>query len=264
MVGTPDEELRKSLEGTYRARREDRERSNEALATGRASPDPEPPPAPPPQPPPHDASIAGTARDRHLGRDIKRGIFVILVLAGIAWFFSDRPGGPVMPGHQAQLVNALKDARARYKAASSNQYLQDTIWNERERMLCDFVRTGGTSARDWIGRVKSVRDPWPFANDPPGTWADVQVEIGPDIVLETGGGSIAEKDRPDKTNIRKGTPLFNTVSTLRQGEAVVFSGQFVLRDDGERKGCLAPRGFTRQGRMDEPWMLFRFEQMARR
>ena len=37
------------------------------------------------------------------------------------------PAGMVTPERQAQLVNALKDARARYKAASNNQQIEESL-----------------------------------------------------------------------------------------------------------------------------------------
>jgi F0F1-type ATP synthase membrane subunit b/b' len=52
---------------------------------------------------------------------------VALVLALLVALIAYEPAGPVMPGRQAQLVNALKDARARYEAASSNQQIEESL-----------------------------------------------------------------------------------------------------------------------------------------
>jgi hypothetical protein len=137
-----------------------------------------------------------------------------------------------VPAAQRALSNILSKYTKPYEAAFSNAVLQRKIASAFHKEFCDAIPRGRVSG--WIADVKSVDDDTPNKGIKLELW--VQTDSFKGLlweVLELGnyypnGAYGDENMQPHSPTIFPvGSPLYNTASTLVDGDTVVFGGTFV-------------------------------------
>jgi hypothetical protein len=145
--------------------------------------------------------------------------------------------GEKLPADEAAFIRVNADAAQRWDDAPNN-IQREPMRAARDSSLCAMP----SDVTAWSGTVQRV-----------GTYItneiSFEVRIGSDITLRTEGEIM-----DDGSKIIRGTPLAQTVVTLREGQRVKFSGHF-LRDE---KGCLQEASFTDSGSLHNPEFLFAF------
>ena len=160
----------------------------------------------------------------------------------------------VHESRQHELRYTLSKFRSSYRAATSNDLLQNTITDERNKFLCSFIG-GEPKVQDWTGRIKSIRQGL-------STLGAYGLNVSIDeamtfLTLETYGGAPGERDMEKfgtPSNIQPGSPLAGALAGLKPGDHITFSGEFIL----DRNGCAIERSVNTRGSFDRPQLLFRF------
>lgn len=135
--------------------------------------------------------------------------------------------------------------------AIQNEFQQNAVIETWEKALCDLARNA--TVKDWLGRVYDVHETWDRN-------ASLNVEIHDRIWLETYGSAIAEKEN-GPSNIKKETELYDTVTSLKKGDRIIFSGEFISSKGDYKRGCVTERSLTRSGAIREPEFIFRFDRI---
>ena len=154
---------------------------------------------------------------------------------------------------QHELRYTLSKFRTSYRAATSNDLLQNTITDDRNKFLCSFIG-GEPQVQDWTGRIKSIRQGLSTL----GYGLVVSIdEAMTFLTLETYGGAPGERDMENlgsPSNIQPGSPLAGALAGLKPGDHITFSGEFII----DKNGCAIERSVNTRGSFDRPQLLFRF------
>jgi hypothetical protein len=127
-----------------------------------------------------------------------------------------------VPSAQRALSNILSKYSRLYDAAP-NDIQKSKILSSYRQKFCANLPRGGVSG--WVGDVWKINDNTPNK----GIYLDMEVSI--ENLQTSADGALGiglwlgNSDASD--SLRVGSPLYNTASTLRNGDAVIFSGAFV-------------------------------------
>jgi hypothetical protein len=86
-------------------------------------------------------------------------------------------------------------------------------------------------------------------------WGQVKISLAPDIRVKTWNNDLS--DSASHTLIDPSSSLFGTVSQMRKGDQVVFSGAFFPSE----VDCVTETSISIQGSMTDPEFLFRFSSV---
>lgn len=157
------------------------------------------------------------------------------------------PVKPALPATEAAFVSAIEQARADYRAASTD-FQKGATRPARMKAICKAVPD--TTVSNWVGTISTLST----NNDGKGV---IAIEVARDIALKTWNNSLS--DIGDKTLIEPGTPLFQTLGTLKTGDVVVFSGTFAKSESD----CYRETSITLDGSMRDPEFVMRFRSIAK-
>lgn len=154
------------------------------------------------------------------------------------------------PDLQTQLVAAANNGTAAFRAAGRDEFAQGATRPARRQAICATPLARQQVVRDWVGQVKTRST----NNEGKGVLA---ISIGPDVSVKTWNNSLS--DIGDRTLIEPGSPVFNIMGTLRDGDWVRFSGRFF----SDPTDCIREPSLTIRGTMTSPEFIFRFEDVRR-
>lgn len=147
---------------------------------------------------------------------------------------------------QTKFVDAALQGRADYENAD-NELQEGAAINQRNQKMCDFL--GDARVEGWQGKVITL--------DSNGDgYGVVELEIADDIKVATWNNAFS--DIADGTLIKPG-PLYDTIITLKEGDIVSFSGQFM--DSGD--ACVNDSALTKRGGATSPDFIFKFSDIAK-
>jgi len=150
-----------------------------------------------------------------------------------------------MPPDQVAFINQINNYASQYRAAESskNDILMNRVFNDRKKYLCSII----PEVSNWIGEVKSVQTSLgSFVHD-----------VKPVYVRSSVGGFGFSSDNVAYTEKEKALPLseaevnpelYKTITRLKNGEHIRFSGVLGHHDDG----CVMELSLTQHGGMTDP------------
>lgn len=180
----------------------------------------------------------------------------MLIIAGLVLyhfdFFSDNSNekskiSENMPKKEYQFIDIVKNAVDK-SGRASNDLQKSAIKTERTEGVCGLIK-GDLSAVNWVGKVAKLDS----NNDGKGV---LVIEISKNISLKTWNNSLS--DGRDKTLIEKDSELFQKALSLKKGDLVKFSGNFIHSDDD----CIREASVTLSGGVDSPDFIFKFRDIS--
>lgn len=160
-------------------------------------------------------------------------------LAGISLWGERDPEPPV---RQQEFLAAVQAAQRVADDANDVQLVQAKI--DRDATFCAGVdpsraRAADLAVEDWWGRVEDIRTG--MGSDE----AELRVRLDHDVEL------LVDSEVPGD-GVQPGTPLYEAVSELEDGEEVLVSGRFVADPDG----CLEERSLRLRNSLLTPDFAF--------
>lgn len=146
------------------------------------------------------------------------------------------------PTEQKEFVNIVNESRTAYKAAS-NDMAKGGVRSDRKDAICRLLTPG--HKENWVGVIESLDS----NSEGKGI---LSVSIGNDITLETWNNALS--DIASNTLINTKSNLFQIVSTMQEGDHIVFSGSF-LRSNID---CVEEQSLTLNGSLSSPSFTFKF------
>lgn len=151
------------------------------------------------------------------------------------------------PEDQKAFVAAIAASREVYDEAT-NDLLKSSERKTRAKALCDIV---GKSVEGWVGEIYDLTT----NGDGNGV---LRLELEGDVWVGTFNNAFS--DTGSDTLIPMDSELFKVLTTMANGQKVIFSGKF-FKDDGNAD-CLQEKSLTEMGAMTEPEFLIRFSEVA--
>ncbi len=147
-----------------------------------------------------------------------------------------------LPKPEAALIRAVSDGRRAY-ASGANDMAKGAARPERAKAVCAALPS--LNVAGWRGTVETLST----NGDGKGI---LGVRLAPHVTVSTTNNDLS--DAIEHTLIAPGSALFKAAIGLHEGEAVVFSGQF-LRSATD---CIEEDSVTLEGSIDDPDYSFRF------
>lgn len=154
------------------------------------------------------------------------------------------------PTQQAEFLRVIERYKAAYDAAS-NDMARGAVRPQRANAICALIRS--SEIRDWVGTVKKLSS----NGDGKGV---LEIALNDHTTVKTWNNAVS--DSSDNTLIVPGSAVHNAAVTLRQGQAVTFSGRFIGRGRSTDTDCLRESSLTMQGSMTDPEWIFKFTAIA--
>jgi hypothetical protein len=156
------------------------------------------------------------------------------------------PALPV-PSDQARFISAVVAARTAYKSAP-NELAAGGIRNSRQQAICSALMD--QSAPGWVGKIRKLTS----NGDGKGV---ISVELAPDIHVSTWNNALS--DIGDHTLIDPNSSMFKSLSTMKVGDVVKFSGRF----SPSKTDCVGEQSVTLAGSMTDPAFTMRFTSISK-
>jgi hypothetical protein len=146
---------------------------------------------------------------------------------------------------QVRMVEIIEEHKGKYDAAI-NDLQRGNVKVERDEAICSALASNRVS--NWSGVVKKL-----------GANSDglgyLQISVGKNISLETWNNAFS--DAFDNTLIERNTGLYSDLLSLKEGQTVRFSGEFVT----SRQSCIYTKNLTEFFGVNRPEFLFRFTEV---
>ena len=150
-----------------------------------------------------------------------------------------------LPVDQVRFIAIAKEHAASYQA-SPNDLAKGGVRNTRKVALCNALRS--RQIEDWVGTIYKLSS----NNEGKGV---LTVQLSDDIYLKTWNNNFS--DIGDQTLIDPNSSLFITLSSLKSGTAIKFSGSFIPSDTD----CVREGSLTQSGSMTEPEFIMKFTKI---
>jgi hypothetical protein len=160
-------------------------------------------------------------------------------------------GGTLSPSDQDRFVKVIDDYAARYREAP-NEIQQTQLRSDRAAAIRNLV--GRKSVSNWTGTLKRLE------TDKDGTASIVITVSGANgLTFRTNTSKVFDTHR---TVVERDSSVYRSLAGLTEGQAVVFSGEFVTGDDN--RDYLDEMSMTERGAMIEPEFLMRFTAIRKK
>lgn len=161
---------------------------------------------------------------------------------------STTPTSPTIPREQAEFIQAVVAAQASFRVAE-NDMAKGGIRAERRRLICQVMPR--MAVRNWIGKIARL------SSNSEGKGV-LEISMAKDVSVKTWNNSFS--DITENTLIPTDSPLFKTVSALKVGNTVAFTGTFFQSDTD----CVRESSLTVNGSVQQPEFIFRFDAVEKR
>ncbi|HEJ9554090.1 TPA: hypothetical protein SMN29_000054 [Proteus mirabilis] len=151
------------------------------------------------------------------------------------------------PSQEREFVNLLTSYIVKTKKADNDLQIA-SLKSERDSRICEIIKTN-KNAINWSGVIRDLNS----NQDGKGV---ISVEIAKGVTLKTWNNSFS--DTGDETLIPQETPLFKEALSLKIGDKIKFSGEFITR----RNECFREVSMTQNGGMKEPEFIFKFSNLS--
>lgn len=146
------------------------------------------------------------------------------------------------PANEKEFILAIQQGQIAFRSAP-NEMAQGGTRSKRRTAICQSLPQ--ISVSDWVGRIETLSS----NSDGKGV---LEISLAPDIRVKTWNNDFS--DSASHTLIDPSSSLFGTVSQMRKGDQVVFSGAFFPSD----VDCVTETSMSLEGSMTDPEFLFRF------
>lgn len=156
---------------------------------------------------------------------------------------------PVAPklSQQDKFIALIETARDAADDAD-NDFQKRLPLTKRDKAICKLLKT--KRVQNWTGEIENL--------DTNGDGLGVlTIQIADDVKVSTWNNALS--DFEDNTLIKTSSPLFDTMSTLNEGDQVTFSGTFT-RDP---ESCIGEQSVTDNGATQTPTFTMRFTKLER-
>lgn len=150
------------------------------------------------------------------------------------------------PQNETAFIDINNKAIEQAKKAENDMQKGGAL-SERNKNICATLTK--LTVVDWIGEIKSINS----NSDGHGV---LEITIAPNIIIKTWNNAIS--DTFNQTLIQPSTPLFDTVSKLKKGQKVKFSGNF-FKEEGT---CILESSLRLDGKLKKPEYIFKFTQVT--
>lgn len=159
---------------------------------------------------------------------------------------SEQDLSDLQPSQQKDFIKIIQKAQVDLDKAT-NDMIVGGIRQKRREEICRLVGWG--SIDDWVGIIKTLD------SNTEGKGILV-LQIADNVTLGTWNNSLS--DFKDGTLLNPTSDLFSQVSKMNIGEAVVFSGLFILDD----KDCVGVQNITANASISKPKFIFKFSAVS--
>jgi hypothetical protein len=153
----------------------------------------------------------------------------------------------LMPEVQTLFIQAVVEHSGAYSGAK-NELQQSAMRDQRKAAISSTL--GGYVVSSWIGTINKLE------TNSEGK-AILSVRVAPDIEIKTWNNALS--DFASNTLIEKGTPVFNSLFDLAEGQKVEFSGRFFPSETD----FIEETSMTISGSMTNPEFLFQFKSVTK-
>ena len=154
---------------------------------------------------------------------------------------------PPYPPIEKQFIEIVSKAQQESHNAD-NDMMRGGIKNVRDKALCSLFTN--LSIENWIGKIKSLD----ANSDGKGV---LEIEIAQSIVIKTWNNSLS--DISDNTLLDPSSKLFQSLSLMKRGNKVQFSGRFFNGIEGD---CIEEGSLTLTGKINEPEFILSFSDVS--
>lgn len=148
------------------------------------------------------------------------------------------------PADQKRFIQIVKQAQSASRSAANDMARGGAL-----AIRNNALKNEELDVTSWIGVVTLI-----YSNSD--GWGVLVIEIAKDVSIQTWNNSIS--DMSSDTLIKPGSALFNAAASLKLGQTVKFSGQFI-RDDETGVG---EQSMSLQGKLEEPEFTFKFSSLS--
>lgn len=178
-----------------------------------------------------------------------------LLIAGLVWMFFNSGKGSddqklttvQMPSDEAEFVTIVSEAQEAIKS-STNDMQVGGVKARRDADICKLITE--TSINGWLGKVEDIG----ANSDGKGV---ISLKLADGITVRTWNNSFS--DGSDNTLIESGTDVFESASSLKNGDIVRFSGDFIA----DKGSCLRETSLSLRGKISSPEFIFRFRNITK-
>lgn len=149
----------------------------------------------------------------------------------------NKPAPPVGEDAEAELVRVAQAGAAAYDRAD-NDLQKSALKAERAQQLRAALR-GTLAFQDWAGKLSYM------STDRDGS-AYVKIELAENVSIHTSRGNVISKE--GSALLRPGSELYQRFSTMKVGDAVRVSGEFVP----DAEFFVHETSLTERGSMSDP------------
>lgn len=139
---------------------------------------------------------------------------------------------------EESLISIVDTGRQEY-ADGQNDFQKGASRPRRANRICNLMQP--PVANNWVGTVEEL------SSNSSG-YGVLKIRISPHITIGTSNNSFSDSLSSQRTLISPSDPVFTQVSSLRIGQAVIFSGRFSTSQDD----CLDESSITQSGSMEDP------------
>jgi hypothetical protein len=156
-------------------------------------------------------------------------------------------GSPV-PAKEQAFIQAVLAARSAYEEAA-NDMAKGGTRAARRTAICRVLQ-GSAAVTGWTGTIDKLSS----NSDGKGVLA---VRLAEHLTVTTWNNELS--DTGDNTLIEPSSPLFATLSAMKEGDAVTFGGRLVLN----QVDCAREESLTLEGSLTDPAYIIRFTTVAK-
>lgn len=149
-------------------------------------------------------------------------------------------------GEEDAVIRTIRAAMEQYRSGK-NPSQQGAVRPMRARGLCKILPSH--YVRNWVGTVQTA------TRTEKGRGV-LSVEIAPGILVRTWNNTLA--DSADHTLIDPNSQVFGSLSGLRAGQTILFSGTFPASDTD----CIEESGLTAHDSLTDPQFIMNFQSVA--
>ena len=154
-----------------------------------------------------------------------------------------------LPPKQAEFVKAVESFFSSYKSAS-NELKKSALRSERRQSISNTLE--GYEINGWVGTLVRMG-----TNSEGKAHVEIKLAGSNKIAVKTWNNALS--DITDSTLIGNGTPLYNAISELSNGDKIVFSGVFIV----DEKDYIRESSITERGSMLDPAFVIRLTEVTK-
>ncbi len=154
-----------------------------------------------------------------------------------------------MPVDESNFLSAISSAKDAYDAAANDMAKGGTRANRRNA-ICNALNNS-PAVNGWVGTIKSL------SSNTEGKGVLV-ITLDSVTTVETTNNEFSETLGGTHTLLDQNSDVFRSASRMKEGDAVVFSGNFYPSDTD----CTQEMSLTLEGSMEQPTFLFQFASIG--